>query len=350
MGGVPQELDGREEQAMAITNPQAVDFGYLVAFAEGMYVPGSIKPLDQGRAAAAGWDIVGHLIALDSILPPMSSLGPNDAKALRLGDQLVFYGYLARNHGDPTRYAAAVRGTIGFAEWVIDADFFLRDAPSSPGAKVEQGFWSVYDSMTLVGLDGVQIGAKAADGIANQVGQGSVTICGHSLGSAVATYLSFDVAKLLGAKASACLFASPRTGDLAWTTAYAATVATCRLMNYILDVVPYVPLDAPPAFQYSTLPMAEIILPSAAQAEVRFDLVCDHNVICYCAMIDYADTKARESALDASSWRCIVGPPAFSLNRDLTVALGVAMEALDDAGRDIVRLVSASARAKGGHV
>jgi len=334
---------------MPIANPQAVDFGYLVAFAEGMYVQGSITPGDESRVAAAGWDIVGHLIARDSVLPAMSSLGPNDAKALRLGD-LVFYGYLARNHADPTRYAAAIRGTIGFAEWVIDADFFLRDAPSSPGAKVEQGFWSVYDTMTLVGLDGVQIGVNAADGIAKTVGEATVAICGHSLGSAVATYLSFDLAKLMGARASACLFASPRTGDLAWTTAYAATVATCRLMNYILDIVPYVPLEAPPAFQYSTLPSAEIILPSAAQAEVRFDVVCDHNVICYCAMIDYADTKARASAQDAASWRCIVGPPAFSLNRELTLALAAAAEALGGAADDVLRLVSASARAKGGHV
>ena len=89
-------------------------------------------------------------------------------------------------------------------------------------------------------------------------------------------------------------------------------MTTCRLINYILDVVPYVPLDAPPAFQYSALASAEIILPSAAQAEVRFDVVCDHNVICYCAMIDYADTKARASAQDAASWHCIVGPPAFT--------------------------------------
>jgi hypothetical protein len=165
---------------MPITNPQAVDFGYLVAFAEGMYVPASITPGDGARVIAAGWDIVGHLIARDSILPDIKSLGPHDAKALQLGP-LVFYGYLARNRADPTRYAAAVRGTDGFAEWVIDADFFLRDAPSSPGAKVEQGFWSVYDSMTLVGLDGVQVGAKAADGIASVVGQATVTICGHSL-------------------------------------------------------------------------------------------------------------------------------------------------------------------------
>jgi hypothetical protein len=334
---------------MPISNPEAVDFGYLVAFAEGMYVPGSITPGDGARVTAAGWDIVAHLIARDSILPDIKSLGPHDAKALQLG-ALVFYGFLARNHADPARYAAAVRGTNGFAEWVIDADFFLRDAPSSPGAKVEQGFWSVYESMTLVGLDGVQIGTKAADGIASAVGQASVTICGHSLGSAVATYLSFDAGKLMGAKASACLFASPRTGDLAWTTAYAATVTTCRLMNYILDVVPYVPLDAPPAFQYSTLPSAEIILPLAAQAEVRFDVLCDHNVICYCAMIDYADTKARASAQDAAAWRCIVGPPAFSLNRELTLALATAAEALGQAGSDVLRLVDASAKAKGGHV
>ena len=110
------------------------------------------------------------------------------------------------------------------------------------------------------------------------------------------------------------------------------------------------PLDAPPLFQYSTLPMAEIILPWAAQAEVRFDVVCDHNVICYCAMIDYADTKARASAQDAASWHCIVGPPAFSLNRELTLALATAVTALDGAAKDIVKLVDASTRAKGGHV
>ena len=335
---------------MSISNPDAVDFGYLVAFAEGMYVPNSTTPQDGTRVAAAGWDIVGHLIARDSILPEMSSLGPTDPKALRLGNP-VFYGYLARKHSDPASYVAAIRGTNGFAEWVIDADFFLRDAPSEPGAKVEQGFWSIYDTMTLVGLDGAQIGAKAADGIASVVGEAAtVTICGHSLGSAIATYLSFDVAKLLGANAHACLFASPRTGDLAWTTAHATTVTTCRLMNYILDVVPYVPLDAPPAFQYSPLPSAEIILPLAAQAEVRFDVACDHNLICYCAMIDYADTKARASAQDAASWRCIIGPPAFSLNRELTLALAAAAEALGDAGRDVLNLVATSAKAKGGHV
>ena len=334
---------------MPITDQDAVDYGFLVGFAEGMYVQGSITPHDEPRIAAAGWDIVGHLLAFDSVLPDASALPPGAPKSVQLG-QRVFYGYLAQNHTDPTRYAAAVRGTSGFAEWVIDADFVPRDAPSAPGATVEQGFWSVYASMTLVGLDGVQIGVKAADGIARAVGGATVMVCGHSLGSAIATYLSFDVAKLLGNKAGACLFASPRTGDQVWAAAYGATVATCRLTNYVLDVVPNVPFDAPPAIRYSTLGGAGILQPSTAQAEVRFDIRCNHNLICYCAMIDFADTKRRASAQDIEAWRCILGPPAFGLNRDLTLALAKAVNALEGATRDIVEVLSASARAKGGHV
>jgi triacylglycerol lipase len=334
---------------MPISDQDAVDYGFLVAFAEGMYVPGSITPHDEPRIAAAGWDVVGHFLAFDSVLPDPSALPTGVPATIQLG-QIVFYGFLARNHADPTRYAAAIRGTSGFAEWAIDADFLPLALPAPAGATVERGFWSIYASMTLVGLDGAQIGAGAADGIARAVGEATVTVCGHSLGSALATYLSFDVAKLMGARASACLFASPRTGDLAWTTAYAAAVANCRLTNYLLDVVPYVPFNAPPAFQYSTLPGAKILLPSTAQAEVKFDIRCNHNLICYCAMIDYADTKKRASAQDIEAWRCILGPPAFGLNRELTLALEKPVIALGGALEQIVDLIDVTARAKGGHV
>jgi hypothetical protein len=138
--------------------------------------------------------------------------------------------------------------------------------------------------------------------------------------------------------------------DLAWITAYAAVVSSYRLTNYILDVVPYAPFNAPPAFQYSTLPGALILLPSTAQAEVKFDIRCNHNVICYCAMIDCADTKKRASAEDAAAWRCILGPPAFGLNRELTLALEKAVIALGGAAEHIVDLIDVTARAKGGHV
>ncbi len=333
---------------MPITDPDAVDLGFLVAFAEDMYVQGSTTPQNEPRIAAAGWDVVGHFLAFDSVLPDASALPTGVPNTVQLG-QTVFYGFLAQNHVDPTRYAAAIRGTSGFAEWVIDADFLPLPLPSSPGATVEKGFWSIYESMTLVDLTGVQIGTKAAEGIARVVGDATVTVCGHSLGSALATYLSFDVAKLMGNRASACLFASPRTGDQAWAAAYGAAVSTNRLINYVLDVVPYVPFDAPD-IQYSTLPGAQILQPSTAQAEVQFDIRCNHNVICYCAMLDYADMKGRASAQDAEAWRCILGPPAFGLNRELTLALATAVNALGPAAEQIADLISVSARAKGGHV
>src|SRR5271165_7471178 len=123
-----------------------------------------------------------------------------------------------------------------------------------------------------------------------------------------------------------------------------------RLINYVLDVVPYVPFDAPPAFQYSTLPGARILLPSTAQAEVKFDIRCNHNLICYCAMLDFADTKKRASAQDIEAWRCILGPPAFGLNRELTLALEKPVIALGGAAEHIVDLIDVTARAKGGHV
>ena len=334
---------------MPISDPDAVDYGFLVAFAEGMYVAGSITPHDEPRIEAAGWDVVGHFLAFNSVLPDPSALPPGAPTTVQLG-QTVFYGFLARNHADPTHYAAAIRGTNGFAEWAIDADFLPLPLPTPPGATVENGFWSIYASMTLVGLDGKAIGAKAADGIAAAVGEATVTICGHSLGAALASYLSFDVARLIGNRASACLFASPRAGDLAWTTAYAAAVSTYRLTNYLLDVVPYVPFNAPPAFQFSTLPGAKILLPSTAQADVKFDIHCNHNLICYCAMIDYADTKKRASAQDIEAWRCILGPPAFGLNRELTLALEKPVIALGGALEQIVDLIDVTARAKGGHV
>jgi hypothetical protein len=339
-------LPDPEERAVPIADADAVNFGFLVLYAEDMYVAGQTQPANEPRVASAGWKIIGHLVARDVILPPRQSGAP---KSINLGGP-VFYGYLAQNIADPTSYVAAIRGTTGFAEWVIDADFFPTLHPGLPGATVEGGFWSVYDTMQLVDLDGKTPDANAAAGIAAKVGGGAVTIAGHSLGAAIATYLSYDVAAALEERASACLFCSPRTGDQTWAQKYNSTVTTYRLITYILDVVPYVPFNAPP-LQYSTLANHTVLEPSTAQAEVAFSLPCDHAVLSSCAMLDYAGTKSRVAAQDQTTWSCVIGPRGVaSLNFELIEALAVAVDALDDAAADIVKLLSASARAKGGHV
>ena len=58
-----------------------------------------------------------------------------------------------------------------------------------------------------------------------------------------------------------------------------------------------------------TLTNATVIQPSTAQAGIRLDILCNHHVICYCAMIDYdATMDAPTTAQDASCKFCILGP------------------------------------------
>ncbi|MGA2056345.1 MAG: hypothetical protein ABSG88_13630 [Bradyrhizobium sp.] len=280
-----------------------IEFGLLAMYAEDMYVDGALLPTAEPRIAAAGWDIVAYLTAQDVLIPD------SDAPTQRLGvdpTKRVFYGFLARDKANPASFVAVVRGTEGIIEWLIDAEFLLIPHPRHAGVQVEQGFWNIYQTMSLAdAATGVTTFQNAAEGIAKTVGAGGVTVTGHSLGSALATYLTDDLAERLGPRASACLFASPRTGDAAWTALFASTVTNYQLYNYILDLVTHVP-----ALGYATLTNATVIQPATAQAGIRLDIFCNHHAICYCAMIDYAGTLPfTTSPQDASCVACISPPP-----------------------------------------
>jgi triacylglycerol lipase len=283
--------------------------------------------------------VIGYLIAQDVLIPAITA--PGGQRNLSLRPITVFFGFLARSQADPNHYVAAVRGTHGFAEWAINGEFLSIPWPAQPGATVEQGFSDIYKSMTLVGMDGAQIGTQAADGIAHVVAGGTVTVCGHSLGAAIATYLSFDVAGLLGNRASACLFASPRTGDPVWTNGYKARVQTYRLINYVLDIVPYVPFE-PPGMPYQTLPGAQILEPNTAQAEVRFDISANHNLFSYCAMIDSAEAKRLFSQDDAQAWNDISVPSRPDINYALIVNLARAADSLGEQADHIAEFLWAT--------
>jgi hypothetical protein len=273
-------------------------------YAEDMYVEGKLLPKAEPRIAAAGWDIVGHLTANDVLIP-----APSDARQRLSIDrsQRVFYGFLAKSQADPTVFVVAVRGTDGLVEWLIDAEFLLVPHPRHAGTQVEQGFFGIYQTMSLTDPAGVITNSSAAAGIAAMVGAGTVTITGHSLGSALATYLTQDVAAQLGARATACLFASPRTGDAAWTALFDATVGSYQLYNYILDLVTHVP-----SLGYATLSKATVLQPSTAQAHIRLDVLCDHHVLCYCAMINFAETMAAPTTIQDASCKLCISPPPMS--------------------------------------
>ena len=289
---------------MTLSDQQAIGFGALAMIAEDMYAPdGTLSPPVDARIAALGWTVVNYLTAHDALFPPAGAAD----KTLSVDPiKRVFFGIVAKSNTDPNSFVAVVRGTEGIIEWIIDAEFLLIPHPRHPGVKVEQGFWNIYQTMSLAdAATGATTYQNAAEGVTALVGPtGTLVITGHSLGSALATYFTDDLAERMGAKVSACLFASPRTGDTPWANLFAATTAgQYRLFNYILDLVTHVP-----SIGYATLPNAMVIQPATAQAGVRLDILCDHHVICYCSMIDSA-VAVPITASDASGAACVLSTP-----------------------------------------
>jgi triacylglycerol lipase len=135
-------------------------------------------------------------------------------------------------------------------------------------------------------------------------------VIGHSLGSALSTYLAYDLTNTtpLGSRVSACLFASPQTGNSVFTTSFDKTVQDYRVFNYVLDIVPRVPMGP----DYATLARATILQPATSESNIRVSLFCNHHVICYCSMLDYENTMTDPAVLvtsdDIACAACVLGP------------------------------------------
>jgi triacylglycerol lipase len=290
---------------MAFTNTMAAAYGLLAMHATDMFrVGGSLTPPPAPGLTAAGWTIRAYITGNDTLL---------DKGPLQLKGAIVFYGYLAERA--PGELAAVIRGTDGFVEWVEDGEFSpILYAPQIPlpatqdSISVEQGFWTLYASMQLISPTGAALGALAPAITNAAVSTGTVTVVGHSLGAALATYLTLDLARgSLGPRVSACLFASPHTGNQGFVTLFDQTIADYRLFNYILDLVPRVPLG----LGYMTLPRRTVLQPATAEANIRVSIGCNHHVICYCAMLDYEGTLQATTPVPAGeedSAACILGP------------------------------------------
>ena len=111
----------------------------------------------------------------------------------------------------------------------------------------------------------------------------------HTFGSALTDLFNESPARRLEANATAPSFASPHTGDPAWAAIFAVNVSEYRLFNYILDIVPHVPTGE----DYAALAKATVIQPGSAQAGIRLDLGCNHHLLSYCALLDYAQDRRR---------------------------------------------------------
>jgi hypothetical protein len=139
----------------------------------------------------------------------------------------------------------AIRGTEGIKEWVQDAQFL--DEPFTcvaGGGRTEDGFTEMYSSMTVEEGAGAPSIVKFLETYAWKRAVSSLTICGHSLGGAIATLLALDVAANTQAPfndPTIYTYASPRTGNHDFAVKYHQTVKSTYRFVDTVDLVPKLP-------------------------------------------------------------------------------------------------------------
>jgi hypothetical protein len=216
-----------------------------------------------------------------------------DINPLR-GNNIVSIGLVLQDTGTGD-VVLAVRGTEGIMEWVQDARFCLVSCPFAAGAgNTEDGFTAMYNSFRI-GSD-----AKASAPLCSALATlkfpkpvsatTSVTVCGHSLGGALATLLGLDVAvNTIFKNPTVYTYASPRTGDSAFTAFYDHMVPnTIRVANR-MDLVPKLPM--PPLYDHVSTP-SELnpvqMLPLPPKILVKPTLACEHILDTYLYLLSLA--------------------------------------------------------------
>lgn len=230
--------------------------------------------LAKAGAAANAYEVVTSIYANDLA----TDMNPNR------GNTIVSIGLIlqATETGDAV---IAIRGTEGMMEWIQDAKFLSVPCPFlRSGGNTEDGFTDMYNSMATGTAAGSPKVGKALSGLAWKRPVTSATICGHSLGGALATLLALDLAANANSPFDAPVvytYASPRTGDPTFVATYNHVVPnTFRVANR-LDLVPKLPL--PPLYEHvlGLFELNPVKLGIPPKILVKPDIPCEHFLSSY---------------------------------------------------------------------
>ena len=208
---------------------------------------------------------------------------------------VVPIGYVARSTAAPDEYVIVIRGTEGVWEWIQDAKFLPIPFTAVSGAGLtEDGFTDMYNSFR-VGLD--PRSARLTPALSGLLGAANskLTICGHSLGSALATLLALDVAVNTPYKQPELYtFASPRVGDLHFSNFFNSVVPDCYRIANRIDIVTHVPV--PPL--YFHVGDATELNPGTS---VALNPPCLHDIASYMFLLDQGATPLTPSCVPGAA-------------------------------------------------
>jgi len=199
------------------------------------------------------------------------------------GDDEVSIGLICQvdQKGD---LVIAIRGTEGIREWVHDAEFDLVPCPFLAGAgRTEDGFTAMYESLKTGTEPDSPTVVKALGKLTFPRPVSSVTICGYSLGGALATLLALDVAaNTVFTSPAVYTYGSPRTGDSLFARTYDQVVSDSYRIANRLDIVPALP---PPIAYEHVLSPDELIpirlTPLPPKILVNSTVTCEHSLATY---------------------------------------------------------------------
>jgi lipase (class 3) len=268
-----------------------MDLKTVIQFARLVNAAYAVVPGNTTNAAGTALSVGGTNYTVVTTIY-CNDLG-TDINPLRVNN-IVSIGLVLQDTGTGD-VVLAVRGTEGIMEWVQDARFSLVSCPFAAGAgNTEDGFTAMYNSFRI-GSD-----AKASAPLCSALATlkfpkpvsatTSVTVCGHSLGGALATLLGLDVAvNTIFKNPTVYTYASPRTGDSAFTAFYDHMVPnTIRVANR-MDLVPKLPM--PPLYDHVSTP-SELnpvqMLPLPPKVLVKPTLACEHILDTYLYLLSLA--------------------------------------------------------------
>ncbi|MGC2234285.1 MAG: hypothetical protein WBA09_22480 [Candidatus Acidiferrum sp.] len=244
---------------------KALKYAGLVKIAESVRPDADYQQEQLDAITAAGYTLLQTMYGDDLA----TDIDP------RLGIE-VSYGFVALSASGEC--VAAIRGTDNIWEWVQDAKFPMIPTPAGRGL-VEDGFSSVYRSLRLRKAQPSANDVTVKDfinGLLATKQATRLTICGHSLGGALATLLAIDVWK---SAIDACYtFASPRVGDHIFSDYYNKwAVPTYRVENRF-DLVPKLPPILP-------LPYEHVAEKYELKGSFSFNAAEEHHLATYISLM-----------------------------------------------------------------
>jgi hypothetical protein len=197
----------------------------------------------------------------------------------RRNELIVSIGYIAQDEAG--NVVIAIRGTHGVHEWIHDVLYETVPCPFlAEAGHTEDGFTDMYMSLRVTAEHESKRLVDFVAAMEFPRPMKSLTVCGHSLGAALATLLALDLVANTRYKDLALYnFASPRAGDEKFAEVFNRLVPnTYRIANR-KDLV----TEIPPIFlshknRYAHVEATSVLVPHLG---VREHMLCMHHLSTY---------------------------------------------------------------------